>query len=124
MLDRKDTLFFVDELLAVFQTLNDKLLALCSSIDVSDIIRHRFEMRAGVVGFADEHIVVLAGLQRFINGNWRSHELLFYTSQTIEARLELQVVIGTAFGDRADDGDIIALGTHVVGGADDGDVNI
>lgn len=81
-------------------------------------------MRCGVVTLGNEDIVLLAALQRLVNGDGRTHELLFYGTQALKARLELQVVVSIVLGNGRDDGNVVALGADVVCRRDHGNVDI
>lgn len=52
------------------------------------------------------------------------HELFLDLAEAVEARLELEVVVGSGLGDGGDNGDVVALGADVVRRRDAGDVDI
>ena len=81
-------------------------------------------MGAGIVGSADEDVVVLAVGKRLVDGDRWTHELLFYSAETLKPGLKLKVVVGVGLGDGADDGDVVALGADVVGRGNDSDVDV
>lgn len=81
-------------------------------------------MARGVVALRDEHIVVGTALNRLVQGDGRAHELLLNAAQAIETGLQLEVVVAIALRDCRDNGNVVALGAHVVGGGDHGNVNV
>lgn len=72
-------------------------------------------MGGGVVALGNEDVVVGTALQRLVERNGRSHELLFDGTKTLKARLELDVVVGVILGDSRDDSNVVALGADVMG---------
>lgn len=81
-------------------------------------------MRCRVVTLGDEDTVLLATLQRLVDGDWRTHELLFNRTQAFKARLELEVVVDIVLGNGRDDGDVVTLRADVVCRRDHRDVDI
>jgi hypothetical protein len=117
-------LLLLRQSLAFSQALNNQLLPHGSSIDIPHVIRRRLEMARRIVTLGDEDAVTPPTLQRLIQRDRRAHELLLDLSQTLQAGLQLQMVVGLGFGDGGDDGDVVALGADVVGGRDHGDVDV
>jgi len=62
------------------------------------------------------HSIPIPALQRFVDRDWRADEALLDFAETLEAGLKLEVVVGFGFGDRGDDGDVVAFGADVVRG--------
>ena len=81
-------------------------------------------MTRSVITLRDKNLIIHTTLQRFVEWNSRAEEFFFDLAETVQARLELEVMITGAFGDGGDDGDVEALGADVVGGGDDGDVDV
>jgi hypothetical protein len=52
------------------QSLNNKLMALCSSIDILDVIRCGLKVAGCVVALGDEDIVIHTTFKWFIQGDW------------------------------------------------------
>lgn len=82
------------------------------------------EVGRRVVALRDEDVVLLAALDRLIQGNRSTHELLLNLTQALEPRLQLQVVVGIRLGNGGDDGNVVALGADVVSRRHHGDVDI
>jgi len=106
------------------QTLDLQLLTHGPPVNISHIIRRGLEMARGIIALGDEDAVLGAIAGGLVQGDGRAHELLLDTAEAVEARLQLEVVVGGGLGDGADDGDVVAAGTDVVGGADHGDVDV
>ena len=81
-------------------------------------------MASGVVALRYEDVVIGTALNWLVEWDSRAHELLLNLSETVETGLELKVVVGVGLGDGRDDGNVVALGADVVGGRDNGDVNV
>lgn len=54
---------------AFSQALNLELLAHTAVVDILDIIRRRLEVAGGIVALGDKDIVLLAVLERFVDGD-------------------------------------------------------
>ena len=81
-------------------------------------------MTRSVITLRDENLIIHSTLQRFVKWNGRAEEFLFDLSETVQARLELEVVVAGAFGDGGDNSDVVALRADVVGRGNDGDVYV
>ena len=81
-------------------------------------------MACGVVALRHEDVIVGAALEGLVQRDGLTHELLLNLAKTVKTRLELEVVVGVGLGDGRDDGNVVALGADVVGGRDNGDVNV
>ena len=81
-------------------------------------------MACGVVALRHEDVIVGAALEGLVQRDGLTHELLLNLAKTVKTRLELKVVVGVGLGDGRDDGNVVALGADVVGGRDNGDVNV
>lgn len=57
------------------QTLDNKLVALCPTIDVLDIIGRGLEMAGRIVAFGDEDVIVHTTFKWLIQRNWRTLKL-------------------------------------------------
>jgi hypothetical protein len=78
----------------------------------------------GIIAPREEDLVILTTLERLVKGNRRAHELLFDTSKSVKAGLELEMVVAFAFRDGGNDGDVVAFGTNVVSRRHDGNVDV
>lgn len=81
-------------------------------------------MAGSVVALGEEDVVLLAAVERLVQRDRGAHELLLDLAEAVEARLDLQVVVGVGLGDGADDGDVVALGADVVRPRYHGDVDV
>ncbi len=81
-------------------------------------------MARGIVALRQENVVVVAGFERLVERNGLAHKLLLNLAEAVKTRLELKVVVGVGLGDGRDDGNVVALGAHVVGGRNDGNVDV
>ena len=81
-------------------------------------------MARGVVTLRYEDLILVPALQWFVEGDCRTHEALFNFAEALEAGLQLEMVVCRALSYGRYDGDVIPLGTHIVGGRDDGDVDV
>lgn len=54
---------------AFSQALNLELLTHTAVVDILDIIRRRLEVAGGIVALGDEDVVLLAVLERFVDGD-------------------------------------------------------
>lgn len=108
-------------------------MALCSSVDVTNVVcavvsiyievyqPEKSRLTCGglkvtgrVVASRDEDVVILSALERLVDGNRRSHELLLDLAETIESGLQLEVVVAVTLGNGRDNGNVVALGSYVV----------
>jgi hypothetical protein len=78
----------------------------------------------GVVALRHEDVVVGAALEGLVQRDGLTHELFLNLAKTVKTRLEFKVMVGVSLGDGRDDGNVVALGADVVGGRDNGDVNV
>lgn len=81
-------------------------------------------MAGRVVALGDEDVVIYTRLQRLVEWNWWTHELLFDPAEPIETRLELKVMITVCFRNGGDNGNVVALGTNIVCGGHHSNVNV
>ena len=124
----------LSKLLVLPESLNLQLLAGRPTVHVSHVVwemmlvmgqvRERYgrltgcglEVGCGIVALGDENVVLLAALQRLVDRDRGTHELLLDLAQALKARLEFNVVIGILLGNGRDDGNVVALGADVVSG--------
>jgi hypothetical protein len=78
----------------------------------------------GVVALRHEDVVVDTATSRLVQRDGRAYKLLLDLAETVETRLELQVVVAVALSDGGDNGDVVALGANVVCGRNDGNVDV
>lgn len=81
-------------------------------------------MARGIITPADVDAVLVTAVEGLVERDRWTHELLLDPAEALEARLQLQVVVGRRLGDGGDNGNVIALGADVVRRGDDGDVNV
>lgn len=117
-------LFLSNEILAFSQALDFQLLARCTLPDISNIVCRRLEMTGGIVTPGNIHIVLLSALDWLEQRNRWAHEAFFNLTESLEARLQLEMVVGITFGDGADDGDVVAVRADVVCGRHDSNIDI
>lgn len=108
----------------LLETLDNEFLSRNSLVEISDVSCHALKVRAGIVGSADEDLVLCTIGNWLVDWCWVAQELLFNWAEALEASLDFEVVVGIGFGNGADDGDVVALRADVVGGGDHSDVNV
>lgn len=81
-------------------------------------------MASSIIALRDEDIVILSTLERLVEWDWWTHELLLNAAEALETGCKLEVVVGAGLGHGGHDGDVVALWTDVVGRGDHGDVNV
>lgn len=81
-------------------------------------------MACGIVALREEDVVVVTILERLVQRDGLAHELLLNLAETVKTGLELEVVVGIGLGNGRDDGDVVALGANVVGGRNNGNVDV
>jgi hypothetical protein len=62
-------------------------------------------------------------IEQALRGNTHSEKLLDL-AKSVDAGLELEVVVRRGLGDGRNDGDVVSLGADIVGRRDHGDVNV
>lgn len=77
-----------------------------------------------VVALGKEDVVARAAVERLVERDGSAHELLLDLAETVETRLDLEVVVRVGLSDGADDGDVVALGANVVCSRYHGDVDV
>ena len=65
-------LLLANQVRALTQALNHKLMTLCPEIDVLDVVGGSLEVASGVVTLGDEDVVVNAALEWLIQWDWGS----------------------------------------------------
>ncbi len=110
--------------LPLSQSFNYELLPFCPLINIPHIVRHRLKMTRGIITLTNKYPIAVPALQRFVQWYRWAHEFLFYLAETVQPRLELEMVVGGAFGDGRDDGNVVRFWADIVGGGDDGDINV
>jgi len=78
----------------------------------------------GIVALGDEDVILLAALQRLVDRDRGTHELLFNLAQALKSGLELQVMVGIVLGNGRNDGDVVALGADIVCRGDHRNVDV
>jgi hypothetical protein len=63
-------LLITNQVGALSQPFNDKVMTLSPAIDVFDIISSGLEVAGGVVALRDENVVVHTAFERLVEGNW------------------------------------------------------
>jgi hypothetical protein len=63
-------LFITNQVGALSQSFNDKLVTLCPAVDVLDIISRGLEVAGGVVTLGDENVVIYSAFQGLIERDW------------------------------------------------------
>ncbi len=81
-------------------------------------------MARRVVALGDVDVVIDTALKRLVQRDGRAHEALGNGAEPLEARLQLNVMVGLRLGNRRHNGNVVALGAHVVRRRHDGNVDI
>jgi len=117
-------LILSNEVLTFPQALDFQLLACCTLPDIPDVIRGRLEVTGGIVATRYIRVVLLSAFDWFVHRNRGSHEAFFYLAKSLETGLQLKMVVRITFGNRADNGDVVAPRTDVVCGGYDGNIDV
>lgn len=91
---------------------------------LSVLTSRSLEVTRSIIALGNEDIVLTAVAKRLVQGDGGTHEHLLDFAETLETGLELDVVVCLGLSDCRHDGDVVALGTDVVGVRDDGDVDV
>jgi len=72
------------------------------------------EVAGCVVALGKENVVACATLEGLIKWDRRAHELLLDLAETVETRLDLEMVVRISLSNGADDGDVVTLRANIV----------
>lgn len=112
------------KVLALPEPLNHQRLALCSLVNVLNIICRALEVARGVVTLRQEDVIRASVIHRLIQRDGSAHEFLSDLAQAFKSRLQLKVVVGLAFGDCRYNGNVVTLRADIVCGRNHGNVDV
>ena len=72
-------------------------------------------MAGSIITPTDKDLIIHPALQRLVKRNGWAHKFLLNLSKSVEARLQLKVMIDSSLSYGGNDGYIVAFGAHVVG---------
>jgi hypothetical protein len=112
------------QILPLPQPFHHKLLPCRPPIQIPNIIRRCLKVACRIITLTQEHRVALPVFQRLVEWDRWTHEFLLDAAEALEARLQFEVVVRVRFGNGGHDSYVVAFGADVVGGGDDGDVDV
>jgi hypothetical protein len=83
-----------------------------------------FKVTCCVITLAQEDVVLLSTFKWIIQRNWWAHEALQDLTQTIQTRLKLEMMVGIAFCNGRDYGNIVSLGADSMERRNNGNVDV